>query len=264
MYTLRIHVYDEQHRYIYDLDESIRKEWILYEDEEVNILAVCKMSNWYFEIQGDEEKYVDLNHRKIEDGFCYVVYNQVKLEVHSLSKEQLSFDTYRLEEKTLWIGRDTSVDFCIPSVHVSKFHACLYHTQDGWMIEDEHSTNGTYVNGDKVQKQRLHCKDTIHIGDVMFIMGMDTILAPKNIFSTCSKELHMDLEGVRLQKKVTAVQYPLNSYPKETIEVELPLAKGSQEAMPLLYILGPSITMEYLHPLWVCFPFGLRVYKNKI
>ncbi len=49
------------------------------------------------------------------------------------------------------IGRDASCDLAIADMTVSRRHATLERTQDGWLLADLESTNGTRVNGWRVR-----------------------------------------------------------------------------------------------------------------
>jgi Domain of unknown function (DUF1707)/FHA domain len=51
------------------------------------------------------------------------------------------------------IGRDTGCDLAIADITVSRVHARLDRTADGWLLTDLASTNGTRVNGWRVRGQ---------------------------------------------------------------------------------------------------------------
>src|SRR5689334_14160499 len=51
----------------------------------------------------------------------------------------------------LTLGRDTENAIVIDSDSVSRVHACLFEVQGSWLLRDYNSTNGTLVNGVKVQ-----------------------------------------------------------------------------------------------------------------
>ena len=51
------------------------------------------------------------------------------------------------------IGRDASCDLMIADMTVSRVHARLERTADGWLLTDLASTNGTRVNGWRVRGQ---------------------------------------------------------------------------------------------------------------
>jgi hypothetical protein len=49
------------------------------------------------------------------------------------------------------IGRDANCDLAIADMTVSRRHATLERTEDGWLLTDLESTNGTRVNGWRVR-----------------------------------------------------------------------------------------------------------------
>jgi pSer/pThr/pTyr-binding forkhead associated (FHA) protein len=63
------------------------------------------------------------------------------------------------------IGRDPAqTDIAIPELIVSKFH-CSLHIIDGVVfVKDHNSTNGTFVNGQKIANRKLEDNDTITLG----------------------------------------------------------------------------------------------------
>lgn len=67
------------------------------------------------------------------------------------------------------IGRDASCDIVLPTTFVSRRHARLLASADGGLdIVDEGSTNGTLVNGRRVNGvRRLASGDSVAIGDVV-------------------------------------------------------------------------------------------------
>ncbi len=58
------------------------------------------------------------------------------------------------------VGRDASSDLVIASPMVSRRHARLFQSEDGYWIEDLGSSNKTYLNGQPLTSpQRLHSGD---------------------------------------------------------------------------------------------------------
>lgn len=64
------------------------------------------------------------------------------------------------------IGRRPTNDVCIADRSVSGTHAQLTFDAGAVWIEDLRSTNGTYVNGDAIKRQRLSTGDRILVGKV--------------------------------------------------------------------------------------------------
>jgi two-component system cell cycle response regulator len=80
--------------------------------------------------------------------------------------DTLSETVYWLSaDKELKIGRAPENELCIRDQSVSQFHARVVLTPKGTaFVEDLGSTNGTFVNGEKVVRHALWDGDKIHIG----------------------------------------------------------------------------------------------------
>lgn len=81
----------------------------------------------------------------------------------SYDSEKVSL-AFPLEGTQLAIGREDNNDIQLPHERVSKRHAALVRSGEGWSIRDLHSTNGVYVNGNKVQQAELKHGDRVKIG----------------------------------------------------------------------------------------------------
>jgi hypothetical protein len=72
------------------------------------------------------------------------------------------------------IGRDASCDLAIADMTVSRLHAQLERTPEGWLLSDLESTNGTRVNGWRVRgKVPVRAGDLVSFGnlEVVFSVG---------------------------------------------------------------------------------------------
>jgi pSer/pThr/pTyr-binding forkhead associated (FHA) protein len=70
----------------------------------------------------------------------------------------------KIDQDEIIIGRDSGNDIQIDNVAVSREHARIISGPNYYLIEDLNSTNGTFVNGKKINKKFLQEVDEISIG----------------------------------------------------------------------------------------------------
>ncbi|MFM8774601.1 MAG: FHA domain-containing protein [Actinomycetota bacterium] len=84
--------------------------------------------------------------------------------------------TYLLAGDIVTAGRAPEADLFLDDVTVSRHHAELHRTPEGWRIKDTESLNGTYVNRRRVEDHLLAPGDEGQIGKYRFayLVGGDT------------------------------------------------------------------------------------------
>jgi pSer/pThr/pTyr-binding forkhead associated (FHA) protein len=72
------------------------------------------------------------------------------------------------------IGRATGADFIVDAPLVSRVHCRLTALADGGLeVRDLDSTNGTFINGERVESRRLASGDRLGVGRVELIALRD-------------------------------------------------------------------------------------------
>jgi pSer/pThr/pTyr-binding forkhead associated (FHA) protein len=79
------------------------------------------------------------------------------------------------------IGRREDCDLRIPLSDVSRKHCRMILNGDAIKVEDLGSSNGTYVNGERVQQAELTPGDTLQIGPVVFVLQVDGFPADEDL-----------------------------------------------------------------------------------
>lgn len=96
-----------------------------------------------------------------------------------------------IESGEVSIGRLDDNDICLPKSNVSKHHARLVFKDERYVLLDQQSTNGTYVNGRRISAPMVVRKgDKIYIGD--FIL---TLAAPGGRFEGVSEREYRPRRG---------------------------------------------------------------------
>ncbi len=88
---------------------------------------------------------------------------------------------------TVSIGRSRSCDLRLPGGDASRRHAEIAGGPDGFTITDLGSTNGTFVNDQRIQKHELQAGDRIEIGNSM-ITFCQVGGGLENVGSECDRE----------------------------------------------------------------------------
>jgi len=96
------------------------------------------------------------------------------LELKS-DKKSFYFDVenlYPLDKDVVVIGRGANCTISIDDLYMSTEHVQLWHEDNEWYIVDMGSTNGTYVNGKKMDDKPLILDndDVIKVGQVEFLV----------------------------------------------------------------------------------------------
>jgi pSer/pThr/pTyr-binding forkhead associated (FHA) protein len=81
--------------------------------------------------------------------------------------------SYRLESPTTSIGRHPDSDIFLDDITVSRRHVVIDRAEDGYVLRDVGSLNGTYVNRERVDAARLKYGDEVQIGRyrLSFVVG---------------------------------------------------------------------------------------------
>lgn len=81
-----------------------------------------------------------------------------------LSMDGLVLKEIALDKEKISIGRKPNNDIQIDNLAISGQHALITTILDDSFLEDQNSTNGTYLNGQPVKKCVLHNNDVIELG----------------------------------------------------------------------------------------------------
>jgi pSer/pThr/pTyr-binding forkhead associated (FHA) protein len=71
------------------------------------------------------------------------------------------------------IGRQDDCQLRIPSAQISRHHCEIMTGGAGVRIRDLGSSNGTFVNGQRVEDAELRAGDVIAVGSMLFVVRID-------------------------------------------------------------------------------------------
>ena len=160
------------------------------------------------------------------------------------------------------IGNDFKTHINYNHTLVSKQHAKLSYNNGNWIIQDLNSKYGTYVNNISITSKKLE------YGDIIFIMGLKIIVMKDYIVvNSLGDVVRYDSNTFSIMNSIVQEQTEEDSIEDEAIEfykeedyffrsprfkssiepvnivVEDPPAPESKENMPMIFVIGPMVTM---------------------
>ena len=130
---------------------------------------------------------------------------QVVLVMFTAEGERRSFSIAR---DTTVIGRRNDCDLCIPVGDVSRKHCRLIKTEDAVRLEDLGSSNGTYVNGQRVQESPLNPGDWIQVGPVQFCVRLDGVPSDEDLAQRSAGQAEETSTGLASIDSETSTEEP--------------------------------------------------------
>ncbi len=71
------------------------------------------------------------------------------------------------------LGRGPSADFVVDAPLVSRVHCHLSASETELTVEDLRSTNGTFVNDERVQRSPLRAGDRVRVGRLVLLVSQE-------------------------------------------------------------------------------------------
>lgn len=139
----------------------------------------------------------------------------VKRGVLKVVLQEKVVETISLYAKTTVIGREKS-DIVLNDSEVSAAHSQIEQVGDAWHLFDLHSTNGTFVNGQRIVKNRLTQGDRIRIGKCEFIFDLEDFVESSVSFvgreldparyAAPQEQLEMEIDGLLSAERLACLK----------------------------------------------------------
>jgi EAL domain-containing protein (putative c-di-GMP-specific phosphodiesterase class I) len=107
---------------------------------------------------------------------------------------------FPIEHSPFLIGRKDGSNLLVVSEEVSRKHAEIIDTLDGWLLKDCGSTNGTFVNGRRLTENHFLCH-----GDYITIGGIRFDVVEMTDDSECTQMVSPDAENLERLLDLKAV-----------------------------------------------------------
>ena len=101
------------------------------------------------------------------------------------------------------VGRKVDKDLVIPDPRVSRDHAVIVAESGDFYVVDQGSKHGTYVNGERIQRQKLQRNDRLEFGvrEVAYV-----IFSPQHATSNTAREFLSQISGIQISTDTTDLE----------------------------------------------------------
>lgn len=101
------------------------------------------------------------------------------------------------------VGRKVDKDLVIPDPRVSRDHALIVAENGDFFVVDQGSKHGTYVNGERVQRQKLQRNDRVEFGvrDIAYV-----IFSPQHATTNSAREFLSQISGIQISTDTTDLE----------------------------------------------------------
>ena len=247
------------------------KYWILDDDRPMGnngLLAVeADDANNCWVVRGSKkqklynENQLEIKELKLEEGKLYpLILGQggkvTFLFVEGSTEDRGKYKKYEVNQNfTFGIGRENDNHIIVGNPYVSAHHAQLSYMDGHWILYDNNSTNGTYVN-----RCRIYGQVDLKVGDTIFIMGAKLIIGKNfismnnpdesirvntDIFTEFNKKEYVDDEDITLEDPSYYYRSPrfMREVTPLELQVDSPTKREDKESTPLMLAIGPSLIM---------------------
>ena len=136
-------------------------------------------------------------------------------------------DQVEMNKDEMTIGRSADSDIVLDNAGVSSHHAWLQKEAGGYVIDDNNSSNGVFVNGKKIGQHRLEYRDEIQIYNYVL-----KYMASRGLHGIADPDIAQDGDQSQtgtMEVNISDVQELLKlREKKKTAYVEVLDAKGNQ------------------------------------
>ena len=250
--------------------------WITDNDYLGNVRNLINVEeyNGQWKIKSDFETKIMSGDKEVESAILKD-YSLFFLKINTDNEYVILYCSPTMDENVKWlhlkkdgeliIGNDSRAHINYNYPLVSKQHARLIYNQGKWVVQDLNSKYGTYANNVAIGTKPLE------YGDIVFIMGLKVIVMKDSILvNNIGNFLKFDMNTFEIQYPIVQNQEEVDNPDEEGIEffkeddyffraprfktmiepvnikIDPPPSKAEDDKTPLIYTLGPMMTMAMM------------------
>lgn len=228
--------------------EGLEEQWFIHSSSSLILLGE----------DGQERESIRLGHKQqVISGKCRTAESNVQFYVEPSTMDRLIYKKYCVRaDCRLNIGRAQDNQIIFDNKYVSSHHAILIWQNGCWSVTDTQSSNGTFVNSERIATRSLAPGDAVYIMGLKIIVGngffaMNDPDGAIRVSSNMIAELAQQAAtGNSSEYEEKSVLESYQSSPrlrrcveKGSISIDPPPPLQKPDETPLALLLGPALTM---------------------
>ncbi|MCC6240986.1 MAG: Flp pilus assembly complex ATPase component TadA [Phycisphaerales bacterium] len=153
-----------------------------------------------------------------------------------------SLDRLALNDSPITVGRHESNTLVLTDLKASRFHAVIKRVEEVWQVHDLQSSNGTYVNSQRIQQQTLTPGDVIRIGKTRIVLLDPSTDAPPALDTleqlSQSATAHPAFTRPAVASALGALSVDDDPYLEDSLDT-LPTAEDTDTPVPIAFDEAP-------------------------
>ena len=113
-----------------------------------------------------------------------------------LNEQGGSVKSWPLDDHPTTFGRGDDANACIDDQLMSRHHFVVSHDKGRYLIADQKSTNGTWVNGRRTDTATLHENDQVRAGNTRFLYHVGTATMLGQVEEKAGQKFHDVLQDI--------------------------------------------------------------------
>ncbi len=197
--------------------------------------------------------------REIKDGDIFLINREEKIAVYIFGKNMdfmQVLDLMGIERAA--IGRGAQCDLILAGNDISRQHAVIQRENGAYVLMDNHSLNGTFLNHKKIKKEYLNDGDLIGIGhfSIRFFQERLTVNVMEEENSAEEKQVeypHWFKCAPRLQQELPGDVINIENPPQEVSKPERSLFSTIASPAVMMVVMVIMVILSVMSPVMLVF-----------
>ncbi len=238
-------------------DDTFRIEDVSGHVQAAHLLLYKRNGKWFAD---SRDMGVLQAEREIKDGDIFILNQEEKIAVYLLAKDADSAQSLDLkDQERVVIGRGRQCDLRLSGNNISRQHAVITRENGTYLLTDNGSLNGTFLNGEKIaQPTYIHDGDLIAVGNfnIRFRQGILAVVDEAQEAEAVEHQTvypHWFQRAPRLRRELPDALLEIQNPPQEATMPEGGLMQSIASPLVMTIVMVVMVGLSVMNPVMLLF-----------